>query len=97
MTPAGIAVEGVRIGVASAGVRKPGRKDLTVFFLEPGASVAAVFTNNRFCAAPVQLCRQHLASQAPVRALLVNTGNANAGTGADGLARARSTCVALSA
>jgi glutamate N-acetyltransferase/amino-acid N-acetyltransferase len=88
-------VAGVRIGVAEAGVRKLGRKDLTVLLLDAGVSVAGVFTSNRFCAAPVQLCRQHLASGQGVRALLINTGNANAGTGADGLARARNTCDAL--
>jgi len=78
-----------------AGVRKANRRDLLVVTLDPGAAVAGVFTSNRFCAAPVQLCREHLAAGAGVRALLVNTGNANAGTGADGLARARSTCEAL--
>ena len=72
-----------------------GRKDLTVVLLDEGASVAGVFTTNRFCAAPVQICRQHLASGQGIRAMLINTGNANAGTGADGLARARSTCSAL--
>lgn len=88
-------IAGVRIGVTEAGVRKAGRKDLTVVLVDEGASVAGVFTSNRFCAAPVQICRQHLASGAGIRALLINTGNANAGTGADGLARARSTCAAL--
>ncbi|AVP58649.1 bifunctional glutamate N-acetyltransferase/amino-acid acetyltransferase ArgJ [Pulveribacter suum] len=88
-------VAGVRIGVAEAGVRKAGRKDLTVFLLDEGASVAGVFTQNRFCAAPVQVCREHLASGSAIRAMVVNTGNANAGTGADGLARARATCRAL--
>ncbi len=88
-------IAGVRIGVTEAGVRKLGRKDLTVVLLDEGASVAGVFTTNRFCAAPVQLCRTHLQAGQGVRALLINTGNANAGTGADGLARARSTCVAL--
>ena len=91
------AVPGLRIGVAMAGVRKPNRRDLVVFALEEGAAVAGVFTNNRFCAAPVQLCREHLAQGSAVRALLVNTGNANAGTGADGLARARRSCQALAA
>ncbi len=81
-------VPGVRIGVAEAGIRKVGRKDLTVFLLDEGAAVAGVFTRNRFCAAPVQVCREHLAAGA-IRALVVNTGNANAGTGADGMARAR--------
>jgi glutamate N-acetyltransferase/amino-acid N-acetyltransferase len=83
-----------------AGVRKANRRDLVVFLLDEEAAVAGVFTKNRFCAAPVQLCREHLASAAPdrgIRALVVNTGNANAGTGADGLARARRTCEALAA
>ena len=89
-------IAGVRIGVAEAGVRKAHRKDLTVFLLDEGASVAAVFTQNRFCAAPVQVGREHLAGGQAIRAMVINTGNANAGTGADGLARARATCVALS-
>lgn len=88
-------VAGVRIGVAEAGIRKAQRKDLTVFLLDEGASVAGVFTQNRYCAAPVQVCREHLAAGTPIRAMVVNTGNANAGTGADGLARARATCAAL--
>jgi glutamate N-acetyltransferase / amino-acid N-acetyltransferase len=92
-------VSGVRIGVVEAGVRKANRKDVTVMLLDDGASVAGVFTSNRFCAAPVQMCRDHLernlASKSHVRAVLINTGNANAGTGDDGLARARSTCIAL--
>ena len=88
-------VAGVTIGVAMAGIRKANRRDLMVVSLEAGASVAGVFTANRFCAAPVQLCREHLASGQGVRAILVNTGNANAGTGADGLQRARATCSAL--
>ncbi len=88
-------VAGLRIGVAEAGVRKAGRKDLTVFLLEEGAAVAGVFTQNRFCAAPVQVCREHLAGASGIRALVVNTGVANAGTGATGLADARATCAAL--
>ncbi|MEO7104913.1 MAG: bifunctional glutamate N-acetyltransferase/amino-acid acetyltransferase ArgJ [Rhodoferax sp.] len=88
-------IAGVRIGVTEAGIRKAGRKDLTVVLLEEGASVAGVFTTNRFCAAPVQICRQHLDGQHGIRAMLINTGNANAGTGADGFARATRTCVAL--
>ncbi len=92
------AVSGLRIGVAMAGVRKANRRDLVVFALDEGSAVAGVFTANRFCAAPVQLCREHLlAGSAAVRALVVNTGNANAGTGADGLQRARRTCSALAA
>ena len=89
------AVRGVELGVAMAGIRKANRRDLTVVTLAEGSSVAGVFTENRFCAAPVLLCREHLAAGKGIRAILVNTGNANAGTGADGLARARSTCAAL--
>ena len=88
-------IAGVRIGVTEAGIRKAGRKDLTVVLLDEGASVAGVFTTNRFCAAPVQICRLHLEGKLGIRALLINTGNANAGTGDEGLARARSTCVAM--
>jgi glutamate N-acetyltransferase/amino-acid N-acetyltransferase len=87
-------IPGVRIGVTEAGIRKADRKDLTVMLLDEGASVGAVFTQNRFCAAPVQVCREHLA-RGGIRALVINTGNANAGTGEDGLARARATCAAL--
>jgi len=90
-------VAGVRIGVTEAGIRKANRKDLTVVLIDSGASVSGVFTQNRFCAAPVQLCREHLATGAGVRAMLINTGNANAGTGADGRARAERSCVALAA
>jgi len=91
------AVAGLRIGTAMAGVRKANRRDLVVFALDEGAAAAGVFTSNRFCAAPVQVCREHLAGAggSRVRALVINTGNANAGTGADGLARARRTCAAL--
>ena len=88
-------VAGLRIGVVEAGVRKANRKDLTVFLLDPGAAVAGVFTQNRFCAAPVQLCRAHLASGQAIRALVINTGVANAGTGAPGLMHAQAVCAAL--
>jgi glutamate N-acetyltransferase/amino-acid N-acetyltransferase len=88
-------VKGVRIGTTMAGIRKANRRDLSVWLLDEGSSVAGVFTQNRFCAAPVQVCRAHLAQDGGVRALLINTGNANAGTGADGLARARRTCESL--
>ena len=88
-------VSGLRIGVVMAGIRKPNRRDLVLFSLEEGAAVAGVFTTNRFCAAPVQVCQQRLAAGQGQRALLVNTGNANAGTGEDGLARARRSCAAL--
>jgi len=90
-------INGLRIGVAEAGIRKADRKDLTLFLMDPDASVAAVFTKNRFCAAPILVCREHLAAPGAVRALLINTGNANAGTGADGLLRARRTCASLGA
>jgi len=86
-------VPGVELGVAMAGIKKPGRKDLLVVRLAPGATVAGVFTQNRFCAAPVLLAKRHLAN--PVRALVVNTGNANAGTGKDGLKRALEVCGAV--
>ncbi|NUZ05759.1 bifunctional glutamate N-acetyltransferase/amino-acid acetyltransferase ArgJ [Piscinibacter koreensis] len=89
-------VAGVELGTAKAAIRKPNRRDLLVIRVAEGASVAGVFTTNRFSAAPVQLCRRHLAGEyGGIRALLVNTGNANAGTGADGLERAMSTCRAL--
>ena len=88
-------VRGMRLGITEAGIRKVSRKDLTLVLIDPGASVAAVFTRNRFCAAPVQVCREHLGTGQEIRALLINTGNANAGTGASGLAHARSTCAAL--
>jgi len=90
-------VAGVELGITMAGVRKANRRDLLVVKLAPGASVAGAFTQNRFCAAPVQVCREHLGGEQGIRAIVVNTGNANAGTGADGLARARSTCAALGA
>ena len=88
-------VRGLALGVAEAGVRKAQRKDLLVMRLAEGASVAGVFTQNRFCAAPVIVCKENLALAKPVRALLVNTGNANAGTGDEGLARAHQTCAEL--
>jgi glutamate N-acetyltransferase / amino-acid N-acetyltransferase len=92
-------VPGARWGITEAGIRKANRKDLAVLLLDEGASVGAVFTQNRFCAAPVQVCREHLAKNSGqshgIRAILINTGNANAGTGADGLSRALSSCIAL--
>ena len=89
-------VAGVKLGVAEAGIRKANRKDLLVLHVDAGAHAAGVFTLNRFCAAPVIVAREHLQKNAAkVRALVVNTGNANAGTGAEGLAAARATCDAL--
>jgi glutamate N-acetyltransferase/amino-acid N-acetyltransferase len=87
-------ISGIRLGIASAGIKKPGRRDMTLIELAPGSGVAGVFTQNRFCAAPVTLCKSHLQS-GNIRALVVNTGNANAGTGEDGLNRARQTCSAV--
>jgi len=88
-------VAGVDIGVTEAGIRKANRRDLTVFRLAPGSNVAGVFTRNRFRAAPVQVCEAHLAAGGPISALVINTGNANAGTGSEGLKKAQDTCVAL--
>ncbi|MBI4754267.1 MAG: bifunctional glutamate N-acetyltransferase/amino-acid acetyltransferase ArgJ [Betaproteobacteria bacterium] len=88
-------VSGVRLGVTAAQVRKPERKDLLVMELAPGTRVAGVFTRNRYCAAPVRVAREHLAGGS-IRALVVNTGVANAGTGEQGLADAREVCAALS-
>ena len=87
-------VQGVRLGVAEAGIRKANRRDLTVLELAAGSRVAGVFTRNRFCAAPVQLCKAHIPGGA-IRALVINTGVANAGTGEPGLANAQATCAAL--
>ena len=86
-------VNGVLLGTAEANIKKPNRKDLLVMQLTPQATVAGVFTQNRFCAAPVVVAREHLASGKGIRALVVNTGNANAGTGKNGLALALVTCV----
>ncbi len=88
-------VSGIELGFAEAHVRKPNRKDVLVMKLTEGASVAGVFTLNRFCAAPVTVCKEHLAANAGIRAILVNTGCANAGTGEDGLSRANESCEAL--
>ena len=88
-------VKGVELGFAQAHVRKPNRKDVLVMTLSEGSHVAGVFTQNSFCAAPVILCKHYLAQKTPIRALLVNTGCANAGTGEDGLNRAKQTCEVL--
>lgn len=87
-------VNGVTLGIVEAGIKKPGRKDLLVMLLDEGTQVAGVFTQNRFCAAPVLVAKQHLA-QSSTRALVVNTGNANAGTGEAGIQHAQATCAAL--
>lgn len=88
-------VRGVQLGWAEAGIRKADRKDVLVVKVPEGTAVAGVFTRNRFCAAPVQVCREHLAAGKGIRAIVVNTGNANAGTGEPGLAASRATCDAL--
>ena len=88
-------VRGVKLGFSEAHIRKPNRKDVLVMTLAEGSNVAGVFTLNQFCAAPVILCKDFLAQKSGIRALLVNTGCANAGTGEDGLNRARQTCDAL--
>lgn len=92
--PEFLPVAGVKLGIACAGIKKPGRKDVVVFELAPGSRVAGLFTRNQFCAAPVTLSRKHLAEKAP-RYLLINTGNANAGTGKRGMDDALACCQAL--
>ena len=92
-------IAGIELGFAEAGIKKPNRKDVLIMALAPTATVAGVFTTNRFCAAPVQVCKAHLEglhiTSGPMRALVVNTGNANAGTGDAGLVAANATCAAL--
>jgi len=88
-------IAGVKLGFTQAEIRKPDRKDLLVISLDAGSKVAGVFTENKFCAAPVSVCREHLASGQAIRALVINTGNANAGTGEQGLKDARATCQQL--
>jgi glutamate N-acetyltransferase/amino-acid N-acetyltransferase len=92
-----LTISGVRLGIARAGIRKPNRRDLLVIAVDEECRITGVFTRNRFSAAPVQVCREHLAKAVPghIRAVVVNTGVANAGTGEDGLANARATCAAV--
>ena len=89
-------VKGVRIGITEAAIRYKNRRDLTVFEIAEGATVSAVFTQNSYCAAPVLLCREYLATTSP-RYLVINTGNANAGTGTVGMDNARASCATLAA
>jgi glutamate N-acetyltransferase/amino-acid N-acetyltransferase len=89
-------VAGVRLGTAEAGIRKKNRRDLTLIEFAPGSRAAGVFTQNRCCAAPVTLCREHLATDSGIRALVINTGIANAATGEQGMRAARDTCAAVS-
>lgn len=95
-TPAGQlqAIDGIRLFVGQAGIKKPQHDDLTLMLLSDGSTVGAVFTQNRFCAAPVRICKQHLFDADGVRALVINTGNANAGTGEEGRDRAMAVCEA---
>ena len=88
-------VPGIQLGYAMAGIKKPGRKDVLLITWSENTSVAGVFTLNRFCAAPVQVCKEHLSTANAIRALIINTGNANAGTGETGLSDARATCQAV--
>ncbi len=88
-------IAGLKLGIAKAEIRKPNRKDMLVMHLAEGSHVAGVFTTNQFCAAPVTVCRQHLSAGKPIRALLVNTGNANAGTGEQGWQDAKQSCQIL--
>src|SRR5690242_20161621 len=91
-----LTIAGVRLGIARAGIRKPNRKDLLVVALDPGSCVAGVFTRNRFAAAPVLLCRERITPHAAsIRAIVVNTGVANAGTGEEGLENAKAVCAAV--
>ncbi len=89
------AIAGIRLGTAEAGIRKQNRRDLTLIALDPGCTAAGVFTQNKFCAAPVHLCRRHLAGGRQIRALVVNTGIANAGTGEQGMQAAQASCQAV--
>ena len=90
-------VDGVRLGVAEAAIKKPGRHDLLVMAFDEGTTVGGVFTQNAFAAAPVQLCRERLGGHGPIRALLINSGNANAATGAEGRRAAEQTTAAVAA
>ena len=92
-----VPISGITIGVGCAGIKVVGRRDLVIFELSPGSTIGAVFTQNAFCAAPVQICKEHLSTDKPTRFLVINTGNANAGTGQQGLDDARETCTRLAA
>src|SRR5450631_4928036 len=88
-------VRGITLGTAAAGIKRWARDDVLLIELAPGSRASGVFTQNRFCAAPVIVCREHLSLERETRALVINAGNANAGTGATGLADARATCAAV--
>ncbi|HRQ08930.1 MAG TPA: bifunctional ornithine acetyltransferase/N-acetylglutamate synthase, partial [Nitrosomonas europaea] len=88
-------IPGLSLGTAEASIKRPGRKDILVITLAENTRVAGVFTRNRFCAAPVTVARSHLTGSLPIRALVINTGNANAGTGQSGIDHAHATCASL--
>lgn len=90
-----LSIQGVSLGITEAGIKRPDRKDLLVVALDENVKVAGVFTKNRFCAAPVVVAKAHLSVANSIRALVINTGNANAGTGEEGITHARATCAAL--
>ena len=87
-------IQGVSLGIAEAGIKRPDRKDLLVIVLDGNVEVTGVFTKNRFCAAPVVVAKEHLSVASSIRALIINTGNANAGTGEEGITHAHATCAA---
>jgi len=89
-----LAIDGIRLGVAAAGIRYPDRNDLLLVEIAEGSQCAAVFTKNAFCAAPVQVCREHLAKSVP-RFLIINSGNANAGLGEAGMLASKQSCTAV--
>ena len=89
-------IKGISLGIAKAHIKKPNRKDLLLVTIAEGSKVSGVFTQNAFCAAPVLLCKEHLKNTSGIRALIVNTGCANAGTGEDGILKAKETCEAVS-
>jgi len=89
-------IKGISLGIAKAHIKKPNRKDLLLVTIAEGSKVSGVFTQNAFCAAPVLLCKEHLKNTSGIRALIVNTGCANAGTGEDGILKAKETCKAVS-
>jgi len=90
------AIKGISLGIAKAHIKKPNRKDLLLVTIAEGSKVSGVFTQNAFCAAPVLICKEHLKNTSGIRALIVNTGCANAGTGEDGILKAKETCEAVS-
>ncbi len=89
-------IKGISLGTAKAHIKKPNRKDLLLVTIAEGSRVSGVFTQNAFCAAPVLLCKEHLKNESGIRALIINTGCANAGTGEDGISKAKETCQAVS-